>query len=193
MEVFPFFLRIEFALWAAWVVSWGLAAMWRGKARQEAPRGLYRKHFVVITLGFYLLVLPVLGVPPLWHVTQTVGWALVGFELAGIALTWWARLVMGQLWSGGIETKDGHQVIQTGPFALVRHPIYTGMIMGLVAIALTWGRPTAFLGALLFGWGFAAKARIEEGFLEQQLGGYDEYRRRVPMLVPGLRLFSRGS
>ena len=190
MEVFPFFLRIEFALWAGWVVSWGLAAMWRKPPRSEAPRGLYRKHFLVITLGFYLLVLPVPGVPPLWHVTEAVGWALVGFELAGIALTWWARLAMGRLWSGGIETKEGQEVVQTGPFALVRHPIYTGMIVAMVAIALTGGRPTAFLGALQFGWGFAAKAKIEERFLAEELGGYTEYRRHVPMLVPGLKLFS---
>jgi protein-S-isoprenylcysteine O-methyltransferase Ste14 len=65
-------------------------------------------------------------------------------------------------------------VVDTGPYALVRHPIYTGLIMGAVAMAGLQARPWPILGAILFSLGFALKARVEERFLEQEIGGYQD-------------------
>jgi protein-S-isoprenylcysteine O-methyltransferase Ste14 len=77
-----------------------------------------------------------------------------------------------------------HRVVDTGPYALVRHPIYTGLIAGAVAMAGLQGKPWPILGAALFSLGFALKARVEERFLEKEIGGYEDYRRRVSMIVP---------
>jgi protein-S-isoprenylcysteine O-methyltransferase Ste14 len=80
-------------------------------------------------------------------------------------------------------------VVDTGPYGLVRHPIYSGIIFAALVTALLRASPLAFVGFALFAVGFAMTAAIEERFLRQQLGvdAYDAYSRRVPMLVPGLR------
>jgi len=191
-----YFVRIELILWVAWVISWFAAALvWKGKSSSRLERRQFRPHFLVIVIGFYLMVLPIPFLGPLWSVGPPLGWTMVALVAAGILLAWWARIEMGKLWSGGVERMEDHRVIQTGPFAIVRHPIYTGLAMTAIGVGLTSALPTALLGAALFTGGFAFKAKVEERFLEQELGGYAEYRKRVPMLVPGLqpRFFSRRS
>jgi protein-S-isoprenylcysteine O-methyltransferase Ste14 len=68
----------------------------------------------------------------------------------------------------------------------VRHPIYTGLIIALLATAASEATPVAALGAVLIALGLWLKARTEERFLLTELGpdAYESYRRRVPMLVP---------
>ena len=77
----------------------------------------------------------------------------------------------------------------TGPYGIVRHPIYTGIIVATIAVAMVKGTLVAVAGALMH-LGYWIKAQLEEGFLREQLGAeaYDSYRRRVPMLVPFGRL-----
>ena len=111
---------------------------------------------------------------------------LLGEPLAGLLFTWWARISLGSLWSGSVSRKEGHTVIQNGPYRLVRHPIYTGLILAAFAQAIQIGQAANLLGALLMTFGFWLKARLEERFLSQELGpeAYADYRRRTPMLVP---------
>jgi protein-S-isoprenylcysteine O-methyltransferase Ste14 len=99
---------------------------------------------------------------------------------------WWARLHLGRLWSSAITRKEDHRVIETGPYALVRHPIYTGLILAIFATAAAQATATSCLGAAFVAFGLWIKARVEERFLTAELGAeaYDTYRRRVPMLVP---------
>lgn len=179
-----FYLTIG-GIWLAWVVSWHLASFWHDAPTVKAPRRSYRLLFVMIALGYALTF----GIFPqyerhLWAVTPVLGWAMVALALAGVAFAWWARIHLGRLWSGGIERMAAHRVVDSGPYALVRHPIYTGLIAGLVAAAAVHATPLALVGPVLFALGFALKARVEERFLEAELGGYQEYRKRVPMLVP---------
>src|SRR5205823_2512433 len=104
----------------------------------------------------------------------------------GFAFAWWARLHLGKLWSAFVTRKDEHRIIDTGPYRIVRHPIYTGIILAAVAVAVLKGNFYAFTGAFLIVAGFWMKARLEERFLSEQLGPetYAAYRRRAPMLIP---------
>jgi protein-S-isoprenylcysteine O-methyltransferase Ste14 len=113
-------------------------------------------------------------------------WVLFGICAAGFVFCWWARLYLGKLWSGWITKKEGHHIVDTGPYRIVRHPIYTGLIASVFATALMNGTLIALVGAAIMTLGFWIKARLEERFLREQLGpeAYDGYRRRVPMLVP---------
>ncbi len=122
----------------------------------------------------------------LWRLSAGVGWILVALAVIGLLFTWWARFHLGRLWSSSVTKKAGHRVIDTGPYAIVRHPIYTGLIAAIFATAILKGRPSGTIGALLMAVGFWTKARLEERFLRAQLepDAYDSYRRRVPMLVP---------
>ena len=79
-----------------------------------------------------------------------------------------------------------HRVVDSGPYALVRHPIYTGLFAAVIAMAILRGTPIALAGAALFVLGFTLKARVEERFLEGALPVYAAYRRRVGMIVPWL-------
>ena len=183
--MFGSFYLIVAGLWVAWVVTWHIAALWRDKPTVKAPRRSYRLHVVIVALGVALTfgTFPRFE-HPLWQVTPALGWAMIVLALAGIAFAWWARVHLGRLWSGGIERMETHRVVDSGPYALVRHPIYTGLIAALVAAAVVHGTPLALAGPMLFALGFGLKAKAEERFLDAEIGGYEEYRRRVPMLVP---------
>ena len=127
-----------------------------------------------------------LGEEPIWHVGNSGTYVLAGLTFAGTSFTWWARIHLGRFWSNSITRKEGHQLIDTGPYGLVRHPIYTGLIGAILATGAAIATVTALLGALLIAYGLWQKARMEEGFLTAEFGAdaYGPYRRRVPMLVP---------
>ena len=95
-----------------------------------------------------------------------------------------------KVWSRWVVRKADHRIIQTGPYALVRHPIYTGISLAMLATAVMLGTAFSYLGAALFTLSFYLKARLEERFLREELGAeaYDAYARRVPMLVPFLKI-----
>ena len=114
------------------------------------------------------------------------GWTLVGVATLGFAFAWWARIHLGRLWSATVTRKAEHHVVDTGPYAIVRHPIYTGILIALLATALLRGTATALVGFVLLTAGFYLKARLEESFLRSELGkdAYDVYALHVPMLIP---------
>jgi protein-S-isoprenylcysteine O-methyltransferase Ste14 len=111
---------------------------------------------------------------------------MAGLAAAGFAFTWWARVTLGDLWSSAVSRKENHVIIETGPYRLVRHPIYTGLIAAAFATAVEVGSAQALISAALMSFGFWMKARLEERFLMAQLGeaSYAAYRRRTPMLAP---------
>jgi protein-S-isoprenylcysteine O-methyltransferase Ste14 len=127
-----------------------------------------------------------LGEKPIWEISYGGAYALAAVMLVGLLLTWWARIYLGPLWSSVITRKEGHKIIDTGPYALMRHPIYTGLIIALLATAAAEGRATALVGAALVVFGVWLKARTEERFLMAELGAeiYAPYCRRVSMLIP---------
>lgn len=124
----------------------------------------------------------------IWDVGSGGAYALGAVMLMGLLLTWWARLHLGRLWSSAISRKEDHRIVDTGPYAFIRHPIYTGLITALLATAAAEATVTAILGAALTAFGLWLKARSEERFLAAELGpdAYTSYCHRVPMLVPFL-------
>ena len=176
------------AIWLFWIISWLVAARWssaplRTENRQEA--WLYRLLFGVGAL--------VLAIPArldmnlhLWHVGYAGAWLMVLLAAIGIAFCWWARLHLGTLWSASVTIKPDHRIVDTGPYGLVRHPIYTGLLLAILATAVAKGTLIGVVGAGCVLIGIVLKAKLEESFLRQDLGpaAYDAYARRVPMLVP---------
>jgi protein-S-isoprenylcysteine O-methyltransferase Ste14 len=184
-----------YLVWAVWLVSWWAAALWAHPAVKHAgllSEFFYRAFAVVGTIllfGFYSNRYDM--VYRFWRTpTGLLGWAMLALVVAGFSFSWWARVYLGPLWSSGITRKDDHRVIDTGPYALVRHPIYTGITLASFATAIAYGTPSSFLGAALMTIGWIIKARLEERFLRKELGpeAYDDYARHVPMLVPFLKL-----
>jgi protein-S-isoprenylcysteine O-methyltransferase Ste14 len=179
-------LAAIYTLWGLWVASWFIASVWsaRTEARPGGSRGLF--YYVFTIAGAWMLFNPRLYSPTLWTAPDDIQWTLVGFTGLGFLFCWWARLHLGALWSGAITRKEGHHVVDTGPYRLVRHPIYTGIILSSFATAFAKATPIALAGAATMAFGWYLKARLEERFLREQLGAdaYGAYAARVPMLVP---------
>jgi protein-S-isoprenylcysteine O-methyltransferase Ste14 len=127
-----------------------------------------------------------LGAKRIWHVGYTSAYLLAGSTLAGLLFAWWARIHLGRLWSSGITRKKGHRVVDTGPYAFVRHPIYAGLLASALATTVAQATATGMAGWTLIALGLWMKARAEEQFLAAELEpeAYASYRLRVPMLVP---------
>lgn len=179
-------------IWIGWLASWVAASFWSGRTAKRSTTWETWAYRVAIFAGAILIApwtAPALGEKPIWEVSDTGAYALAGVMLLGLLLTWIARIHLGRLWSSAITRKEQHQVVDTGPYAFVRHPIYAGIIIALIATALTEATLVALLGATLIALGLWLKARAEERFLMLELGSdaYGSYCRRVPMLIPFLR------
>lgn len=106
---------------------------------------------------------------------------------AGIGLAIWARYHLGQYWSGRITLKEGHQLIRTGPYARLRHPIYTGLTLAAIGSALVINHWRCVLGVAVIMIGFVIKAKREEALLKGQFGeAFDEHMRHTGFLLPKL-------
>jgi len=184
--------RLLSLIWLGWVVSWVAASFWSGRTKTHVRTLDSWAYRLPILLGAIML-LPLterlLGARPLYHRSDAAIYAAAVVVLLGIAFAWWARIHLGHFWSNAITHKEDHRIIDTGPYALVRHPIYTGQIVGLLASGIAIATWPAMLGVLLISFGEWQKARMEERFLRVELGAdaYAAYCRRVPMLVPFLR------
>ena len=189
-------------LWVIWYVTWLAAVVFSGKTTVQMRSDMSGWHRMIGSLGFILMFVPVATpgssfhpelirglASPLWSEPVPVGWGLFALVVMGFAFCWWARLHLGRLWSGFVTLKEDHHIVDTGPYGLVRHPIYSGVMFASLVTALMKTTPAALLGFALVTLGFGWVAKVEEQFLREQLGklGYDEYSRRVAMLVPGLK------
>jgi protein-S-isoprenylcysteine O-methyltransferase Ste14 len=185
--------------WLVWYATWIAAVVWSGKTKVQMKTDMGGLHRMVASVGMVLMFWPSgLGRPGagleflgaftqrLWSSPTWLDWTLYGLLLCGFGFCWWARLHLGRLWSGFVTLKEDHHIVDTGPYGLVRHPIYTGLMAAAVVTALERASPAGMLGAVMLIVGFALVARTEERFLRDQLGAeaYDTYSRRVPMLVP---------
>jgi protein-S-isoprenylcysteine O-methyltransferase Ste14 len=178
-------------IWIVWLASWVAASFWSGRTQRRIGTVETWTYRAAMIVGGILLVpwtTPVLGEKPLWEVDYRGAYVLAGVMAVGLLFTWSARIYLGKLWSSAITRKEGHRIVDTGPYALVRHPIYSGLILALIATAVAEGRVTGLIGAALVIFGLWLKGRSEERFLTVELGAdaYASYCSRVPMLVPFL-------
>ncbi len=112
-------------------------------------------------------------------------WFGLALSATGIGFAIWARLWIGRNWSGLVTIKEQHELVQNGPYALVRHPIYSGLLLAILGTAIVLGELRALLALRLAALGWTLKLRMEESFMVQQFGNaYIEYKRRVKALIP---------
>ncbi|HEV2320344.1 MAG TPA: isoprenylcysteine carboxylmethyltransferase family protein [Verrucomicrobiae bacterium] len=111
-------------------------------------------------------------------------WIGAGACLAGLAIAIWSRWTLAGNWSSDVRFKQGHELVQTGPYRFVRHPIYTGLLIMCLAVAIQFGRLHQWLGVLIIGIGLWIKLKQEETIMLQHFSDYAAYRKRVRALVP---------
>jgi protein-S-isoprenylcysteine O-methyltransferase Ste14 len=178
-------------VWSSWVAYWyvsSLSASAPKRVQRPGQRLFYRAEMLA---AFALLALPGLGVGWLGH--RIVPWTEALFVcgsvllIAGLALAVWARVHLGQHWSGHVTLKAGHRLIRTGPYAIVRHPIYTGLLLAMLGTAIAVDEVRGFLAVAIVVQAHVRKLRLEERWLSEEFGDeYVRYRREVRALVPGV-------
>lgn len=164
------------------------AAQHDGAAIKREPRLGRIVYSAFLVAGFWLLfrdrALPFLNVQ-LWPANQTALIIGLSIQVLGLGFAIWARHVLGTNWSGRVATGSNQELIVRGPYRVVRHPIYTGLICGFLGTAVLLGNLRAFAALLLVTTGVLLKLRREESALREHFGeAYAEYAKRVPGLVP---------
>jgi protein-S-isoprenylcysteine O-methyltransferase Ste14 len=164
------------------------AAGWANQTEKKPALKSQAGYRVVLILGGLALAVPAhrySGPLRFWHVNWIEAWSCVAAIALGLAFCWWARLHLGRFWSSHVTRKSNHRVVDSGPYALVRHPIYTGILCATYATAIAKGTLFGICGNIIITLGIWMKARLEEQWLTQELGqDYEAYRRGVPMLIP---------
>jgi protein-S-isoprenylcysteine O-methyltransferase Ste14 len=193
-------------IWVTWVIYWTVAA--RGTKTSEREESVVSRlgHILPSGLAAWLLFARTLpgcrtGTLPLFPAFfcdkiiasgPAVYFTGVGVLIAGLAFAIWARNWLGRNWSGVVTLKVDHELVRGGPYRFVRHPIYTGILLGFVGSAIARDEWRGLLAVVI---GYAAlwrKLKLEECWMIERFGdAYRKFQSEVPALIPNpLRLRS---
>ena len=176
-------------LWAIFGWVWLIAWIRTKPTQERAPLSFRFLYGVPVAIASYLMFNDNAALRwggaqfvPRTPLIQSAGILLTA---AGIAFAIWARFYLGQNWSSAVSIKVGHQLIRTGPYQWVRHPIYSGLLVALLGTALARGKLISLVALPLFFLGFWTKSRMEEQFMRKTFGQeYEDYSQSTGALVP---------
>jgi protein-S-isoprenylcysteine O-methyltransferase Ste14 len=175
--------------WLAFILYWFISASWTAKTKMRDARAERMIYLLIASVAAGLLLLR--GKVPsalggqLWPQNEFTFFAGALLLLSGLGFALWARVHLGEFWSSAVTLKEGHRLIRTGPYALVRHPIYTGILMGIAGTVTAIGQVRAVLAFVLLCVIFRWKSRREERLLAREFGmEYLSYMKDVRALVP---------
>ncbi len=176
------------ALWIAFLVYWQVMAINVKQTRQLEPIVSRILRVVMFGAAIVLMSSPLPGGwldVQLWPQGLVSFWVGAGVTLAGLLFSIWARVHLGRNWSSSVTIKQDHELIVTGPYALVRHPIYTGLFVAFLGTVLAVGEVRAVLAFVLIAISIGYKLRLEEKWMRARFGAaYADYSSRVAALVP---------
>jgi protein-S-isoprenylcysteine O-methyltransferase Ste14 len=175
--------------WLIFVAYWFFASLGVNKMERAEPRGEVAARVLVMAAAFYFLYDndPRFGILNRQFIPERDGVFAAGSALtyAGVAFAIWARYHIAQYWSASVALRAGHQLIRTGPYAWIRHPIYTGMLLAVFGTALAIGRYRALVAFAIVLACFVWKSKREERLLASQFGpAFDEHRRHTGFFLP---------
>jgi len=181
--------RLLMLPWVVFIVVWAALSL---TVKRSVRRELWGSRLLVIAANGagYVLIFASdsrLGALDIEWTHATLAPCVAGFVLtvAGIAFAIWARLYIGRNWSSSVTIKQDHQLIRTGPYSLVRHPIYFGIILASLGTALALRQVRGLIGLPIIVAGFWYKAHVEERFMLKHFGPeYQGYRRETRALIP---------
>jgi protein-S-isoprenylcysteine O-methyltransferase Ste14 len=175
--------------WCAMLAVWLIGALTTKRAVRRYSRFSRILETAVLIIAYFLIFdtdfsvgflrARVLPATPSAHILG------VAVTFAGLLFAIWARFRLGRNWSGEITIKQDHELIRTGPYSVVRHPIYSGLLLGLLGTAIAFGEVRDFIGVLLASVAWRLKSLVEEQYMTEQFGAeYTNYKREVKALVP---------
>jgi protein-S-isoprenylcysteine O-methyltransferase Ste14 len=175
--------------WFVWAAIWLAMSFWRKSVKKRETAEERLRHIAPMLVAFWLLFGRVQTISWLEQSviprTARVLWNGVTLTVLGVLISVWARLALGSNWSGVVTLKENHELIRSGPYRWIRHPIYTGMLVSFAGTAIIDGRLRGWLGLAIVWVTFYFKARREERFLRQEFGeGFEEHARKTGMFFP---------
>lgn len=188
---------IAFWSWFALLVVW-LPGYFSGKRTVRRPNKVRRSiAYVFLVIGYFFLFSysgfsssapqHSLAILHIQITPQISAFGIIGLviDVFGIAFAIWARIVLGSNWSNAIALKDNHQLVQKGPYAIVRHPIYTGMLFATFGTALTIGKLTDFIGVLFIIAAILIRIQDEDALMAKEFPeSHPNYKQRTKKLIP---------
>jgi protein-S-isoprenylcysteine O-methyltransferase Ste14 len=176
------------ALWILFGLYWIVSAFKLKKTKRRESWGQRFLYMLPLLAAFYLFQpgahygwLGARFVPA----SDAAGWTGVALTAAGVAIAIWARWHLGANWSGVVTLKEGHELIRSGPYRTIRHPIYTGILLALLGTAVAAGEVRGLLAVAVAWLSFYTKARREESFLTQEFGpSFAEHTKHTGMFLP---------
>ena len=180
-------LVMALAAWVLFSLYWDFVGKKSAATKCAETRHSRAFHVWLTNAAFLLAAAPlrVLGrFAPVSHAFMITGLSL---EWAGLLFAIWARRHLGSNWSGEISIKVAHQLIESGPYRVLRHPIYTGLLAMYLGTALVMGEWLALIGVAIAIVAYVRKIRLEEKSLGTAFGSsYEQYRKQRWAVVPGL-------
>ena len=188
------YYKLAGALWDVLFIVWLIGAFSTKSTAQRQSGGSRLVQSVLTVYGLYLVFARHLHFPGRIH-----GWMHASFlapsdwsgaiglllTLLGVVFAIWARVTLGRNWSGSVTVKQDHTLVRRGPYAIVRHPIYTGFLLGALGVAIIVGEVRGLVGTAIVFFAFWMKYNTEEQFMLAQFGDqYVEYKREVKALIP---------
>jgi protein-S-isoprenylcysteine O-methyltransferase Ste14 len=176
-------------LWISFTIYWLVSALKRKKTKQRESISHRLTYILPIVVVFWVLYNPRFALEWVgtYFVPHTleVQWAGVAVMAFGLGIACWARVHLGTNWSGTVTLKEGHELIRTGPYRNIRHPIYTGILIGFLGFAVIGGQVRGLIGMAVVWLSFYIKARREEKFLAQEFGPkFEEHTQHTGMFLP---------
>ena len=185
-EYWPFYMA-GIAAFVLFGLYWEAAAKNAAAAARSESRFSRGVHVGLVSLGQLLILIPIRGLGRWVAAAPAIMAAGLAVEALGIFLAVWARQHLGRNWSGAIAIKVEHQLIRSGPYGRLRHPIYTGLLAMYLGMAVVAGDWLGLVGVAVIVFAYWRKIRLEEGALASAFGkDYEAYRAATWGLVPGI-------
>ncbi len=183
------YYRLALDLWTILCVIWLLGMLTTKRSVRTQPLGPRFFQLGLALLACYLAFTRAfeggwLGMR-VFPISKFTGAAGLMLTFAGIAFAVWARLLLGRNWSSNVTLKHDHTLIRQGPYRIVRHPIYTGLLVAMLGTALIVGELRGLIAVGLLFLAFWLKSSMEERFMLEQFGSeYRQYQSQVKGLIP---------
>jgi protein-S-isoprenylcysteine O-methyltransferase Ste14 len=191
----PSTIMVQLLVWMFFLVVWASAWLRSSIALRTAYPWLDGLHLVLVGAGILLMVLsPLHSLPYQWLLSQSflptfnpLTHIASGLTAAGMILAIWARFILGRQWNTTISIQENHELIRRGPYRIVRHPIYAGMLLAGFGTTLALHTAGAAMGLVLLIATYVTKIGREDRWLVKELGeSYAGYKRSVAAILPGV-------
>lgn len=179
-------MKVSAVVWVLFSVYWSIAAKKSAPTMKSESTWSRQFHVLLVNAALLLLLLPVPGLTQRFLPESQV-WIVAGLAVQGafVLLAVWARRVLGANWSGEVRIATGHELVRTGPYRWLRHPIYTALLGMYAGTMLVSGEIHAPIAMALVTLAYWRKIRLEEQALGETFGAeYEAYRRETWALAP---------